>query len=244
MNTTIFSPEPITEKTGWMVFLAGPMKASPVGWRKKLVETATEMGLDNVTFVNPRYTTMRMPSNQAKWETQGLRMCDVALFWIPNMRANAELGNRVYAETTKMEFAENIARGKKIILGIDSEIQGSTRMRFLAKNYGLKAVHTSMEDCLKELKEWIESNDRAQAKVHYIAAPRFNSKEQLASHPEFVSLLTMNHTLMERWNKLVVPGDEVIVVGEFGDEEWKKLLNGDIKVVDSVEGDIVCKQLI
>ena len=101
-----------------------------------------------------------------------------------------------------------------------------------------------MEDCLKELKEWIESNDRAQAKVHYIAAPRFNSKEQLASHPEFVSLLTMNQTLMERWNKLVVPGDEVIVVGEFGDEEWKKLLNGDIKVVDSVEGDIVCKQLI
>lgn len=54
----------------------------------------------------------------------------------------------------------------------------------------------------------------------------------------------MNQTLMERWNKLVVPGDEVIVVGEFGDEEWKKLLNGDIKVVDSVEGDIVCKQLI
>ena len=80
--------------------------------------------------------------------------------------------------------------------------------------------------------------------VHYIAAPRFNSKKQLASHPEFVSLLTMNQTLMERWNKLVVPGDEVIVVGDCGDEEWKKLLNGDIKVVDSVEGDIVCKQLI
>ena len=41
-------------------------------------------------------------------------MCDVALFWIPNKDPKVELGNRIYAETTKMELAENIARGKKI----------------------------------------------------------------------------------------------------------------------------------
>ena len=230
MNQIINSPTKITEKTGWTVFLAGPMKASPRGWRNKLVKAATEMGMDNITFISPRYTTMRMPSNQVELETQGLRMCDVALFWIPNKDPKAELGTRVYAETTKMELAENFARGKKIILGIDTEINGTRHMKFLAKRYGIKKVHTSMEGCLEELKAWIE---KQKPKVHYIAAPRFDSKEQLAVHPEFVDLLAMNQTLMERWNRIVAPGDKVYVVGEFGNTEWMNLLNGEIHIEDS-----------
>ena len=230
MNQIINSPAVITEKTGWTVFLAGPMKASPRGWRNKLVKAATEMGMDNITFISPRYTTMRMPSNQVEWETQGLRMCDVALFWIPNKDPKAELGTRVYAETTKMELAENFARGKKIILGIDTEINGTRHMKILAKRYGIKKVHTSMEGCLEELKAWIEKQT---PKVHYIAAPRFDSKEQLAVHPEFVDLLAMNQTLMERWNRIVAPGDKVYVVGEFGNTEWMNLLNGEIHIEDS-----------
>ena len=230
MNQIINSPTKITEKTGWTVFLAGPMKASPRGWRNKLVKAATEMGMDNITFISPRYTTMRMPSNQVEWETQGLRMCDVALFWIPNKDPKAELGTRVYAETTKMELAENFARGKKIILGIDTEINGTRHMKFLAKRYGIKKVHTSMEGCLEELKAWIE---KQKPKVLYIAAPRFDSKEQLAVHPEFVDLLAMNQTLMERWNRIVAPGDKVYVVGEFGNTEWMNLLNGEIHIEDS-----------
>lgn len=229
MNQIINSPAVITEKTGWTVFLAGPMKASPRRWRNKLVKAATEMGMDNITFISPRYTTMRMPSNQVEWETQGLRMCDVALFWIPNKDPKAELGTRVYAETTKMELAENIARGKKIILGIDSEISGTRHMKFLAKRYGVK-VHTSMEGCLAELKERIE---KSEPKEHHIVAPGFDSKEQLAVHPEFVDLLAMNQTLMDRWNKLVKPGDKVYVTGEFGNEEWMKLVNGEVQLVDS-----------
>ena len=230
MNQIINSPTKITEKTGWTVFLAGPMKASPRGWRNKLVKAATEMGMDNITFISPRYTTMRMPSNQVEWETQGLRMCDDALFWIPNKDPKAELGTRVYAETTKMELAENFARGKKIILGIDTEINGTRHMKFLAKRYGIKKVHTSMEGCLEELKAWIE---KQKPKVHYIAAPRFDSKEQLAVHPEFVDLLAMNQTLMERWNRIVAPGDKVYVVGEFCNTEWMNLLNGEIHIEDS-----------
>ena len=77
-----------------------------------------------------------------------------ALLWIPYKDPKAELGNRIYAETTKMELPENLARGKKVILGIDSEICGTRHMKFLAKRYGVK-VHTSMEGCLAELTEWM-----------------------------------------------------------------------------------------
>ena len=230
MNQIINSPTEIKNKNGWTVFLAGPMHSSPRGWRNKLVKAAGEMGLENITFLSPRYTTMRMPSNQVQWETQGLRMCDVAMFWIPNKDPKAELGTRVYAETTKMELAENFARGKKIILGIDTEINGTTHMKFLAKRYGIKKVHTSMEGCLEELKEWIE---KSEPKVHHIIAPKFDSKEQLAAHPEFVDLLAMNQTLMERWNRIVAPEDKVYVHGELGNEEWMKLVNGDIQIVNN-----------
>ena len=50
MNQSINSPTVITEKTGWTVFLAGPMKASPRGWRNKLVKAATKkviLGIDS-----------------------------------------------------------------------------------------------------------------------------------------------------------------------------------------------------
>lgn len=107
-------------------------------------------------------------------------------------------------------------------------------MKFLAKRYGIKKVHTSMEECLEELKAWIE---KQKPMVHYIAAPGFDSKDQVAVHPEFVDLLAMNQTLMERWNRIVAPGDKVYVVGDFGNEEWMKLVNGEVQVVDpSVDG--------
>ena len=44
MNKIINSPTEISKKEGWMVFLAGPMKASPRGWRNKLVKAAGEIG--------------------------------------------------------------------------------------------------------------------------------------------------------------------------------------------------------
>ena len=43
------------------------------------------------------------------------------------------------------------------------------------------------------MKEWIE---KAKHTEHHILSPGFDSKQQLAAHPEFVDLLAMNQTLM------------------------------------------------
>lgn len=224
MNSIINSPQEITCKDGWTVFLAGPMKASPRGWRNNLVKAACAMGIDGVTFLSPRFTTRHQPTNQVQWETQGLRMCDVALFWIPNKDPQAELGSRVYAGTTRMELAENLARGRKIILGIDSDIAGTSHMKFLARRYGISKVHTSMEGCLEELKAWMERPSRE----HHLDVPQFDSEEVLSQHPEFVDMLAMNQTIMERWNRIVAPGDKVYVDGPVPETGWMKLINGDI----------------
>lgn len=230
MNKIIHSPEVIAKKEGWMVFLAGPMKASPRGWREKLVKTAGEMGIDNVTFLSPRFKGKFKPKNQVEWETQGLRMCDVALFWIPNKDPNANPGHHIYAGTTRMELAENLARGRKVILGIDSDISGTRHMKFLAERYGIKKVHDSMEGCLQELKEWIERPREKNERLHFIDSPQFDSKEALMKQPWFVDMLAMNQTLMEHWNNTVSPGDKVYVKGDFGNTDWMPLLNGDLLV--------------
>jgi hypothetical protein len=38
---------------------------------------------------------------------------------------------------------------------------------------------------------------------------------------------------MERWNRIVAPEDKVYVHGELGNEEWMKLVNGDIQIVNN-----------
>ena len=98
-------------------------------------------------------------------------------------------------------------------------------MKFLAKRYGIKKVHNSMEGCLEELKAWMERPQQE----HHLDSPQFDSEEALAKHPEFVDMLAMNQTIMERWNRVVAPGDKVKIDGETPDSWWMKLINGKIE---------------
>lgn len=82
-----------------------------------------------------------------------------------------------------------------------------------------------MEGCLEELKAWIERPQRE----HILEAPLFDSEEALDKHPEFVDMLAMNQTIMERWNRIVAPGDKVVVKGTLPESEWLQLINGNIQ---------------
>ena len=226
MIEVLKSPQPIAEKKQWMVFLAGPMSGAP-SWQAQVPKVAEKVGLDNVTFLNPRKTDRFVThSTQLNWETFGLRISDVILFWIPP-QAREMKPHRVYAITTRMEFAENCARGHKIIFGLDPEVEdltGISHLKHLAKYYGIKKVHSTLEDCLKELKQWLEGRE-SQPKEHHVPGPAFDAMESLKrSYP----LKNRNQTLMERWNQTVGLHDTVYVEGGFGAEEWKPFLNGKI----------------
>lgn len=228
MIKVVKSPQPIAEKKHWTVFLAGPMNGAP-SWQAQVPKVAAKVGLDNVTFLNPRKTDRFVThSTQLNWETFGLRMADVILFWIPP-QARKMKPHRVYAITTRMEFAENCARGHKIIFGLDPEVEeltGISHLKHLAKYYGIKKVHSTLEDCLKELTKWLESRE-SQPKEHHVTGPAFDSMESLKrSFP----LKNRNQTLMEQWNQTVGLYDTVYVEGEFGSGEWIKFLNGEIHI--------------
>jgi len=117
MIEVIKSPQPFTEETQWTVFLAGPMNGAP-SWQAQALKVAEKLGIENLTLLNPRKTDRFVsPTYQVNWETFGLRMCDVILFCIPPQTREMK-PNRVYAITTRMEMAENLARGHKVIIGL------------------------------------------------------------------------------------------------------------------------------
>ena len=153
LNRVIKSPTPVNEKDGLTFFLAGPMKGAPK-WQRTVPKLAEELGISGVTFLNP-YHCQRWVSWKAQvdWESAGLRLCDIALFWIPNQETEVE--GRDYAQTTRMELLENLALGKRVILGIDTDIRAADYMRYKASHYGVKHIHKTLEGCLKELKEEI-----------------------------------------------------------------------------------------
>ena len=51
----------------------------------------------------------------------------------------------------------------------------------------------------------------------------------LAARAQFSSVLDMNQTIVERWNRQVGLHDTVWCSGIVGDDSWLRLLNGDIR---------------
>ena len=233
MIEMIKCPQQVTEKTQWTAFLAGPMNGAP-SWQAQAPKVAEKVGIENLTLLNPRKTERFVAGTyQVNWETFGLRMCDVILFWIPP-QAREMKPWRYYAITTRLEMAENLARGHKVIIGIDPEFKnqngedmaGIHHLRRMAKYYGVKEIHTSLEDCMKELKAWMERPRKEEERVHHIPGPMFEPMGKLSR--QIQANTNRNQTLMEHWNQTVAPGDTVYLEGEFGAEEWKPFLNGTI----------------
>ena len=101
---------------------------------------------------------------------------------------------------------------------------GIHHLRRMAKYYGVKEIHTSLEDCMKELKVWMERPRKEEEKVHHMAGPAFEPMDKLSRMIK--PSTSRNETLMEHWNQTVAPGDTVYLDGDFGAEEWKPFLNG------------------
>ena len=221
-GTMYAPPTPFAEKKGWTVFLAGPIGGAPP-WQKSVPKAAEKVGLEGVAWLNPR--GRHLPHRpQVEWETHGLRVCDYILFWVPKQAAPAV---KPYALTTRMEFAENLARGKRIVLGVDPDVRWMRHAKFLAERYGVKKVHKSLEDCLRALKRELARSRPAERDVD---GPAWVA-ETLARHPVCVDDLARNQLLAEQWNREFAPGDVVHVRGGLPvDASLLPLLNGDIRL--------------
>ena len=106
-NMIIKSPNNLpSNKNKWYIFLAGPIQGAPE-WQNNIPNINSE-----VILLSPRrdnYNNFNY-DEQISWETKCLRIADIILFWIPESIESIE--GHDYAQTTRTEFVEYLARGK------------------------------------------------------------------------------------------------------------------------------------
>ena len=115
----------------WKVFLAGPIQGAP-SWQHSIDS------IENVIFYSPRresYNNFNY-SEQVLWERDYMNYSDVILIWIPEEEEQVE--GRSYAQTTRTEFGEYLALGKKIIFGCYDDFPGKRYFASKLKEYGVK----------------------------------------------------------------------------------------------------------
>jgi calcineurin-like phosphoesterase family protein len=231
MSKIIRSPEaliPGKRKDSTYVFLAGPIQ----GVHDWQTEDIPDLG-EGITLINPRRAEHPDPTfdwnEQVSWETAALRVSDYVLFWVPKEEEHIE--GRDYAQTTKIELMENLARGKNIVFGIDPEVHTRRYLVHKFEAYTNRKAHDNLEDCIKELKEMISERENGD-RTFFTSDTHFGSVRtlQLSKRP-FLDDLEMDWTMIERWNKVVSPSARVIHLGDFGDYEAAKYLNGNITLM-------------
>lgn len=210
----------------WKVFLAGPIQGAP-NWQHSVENLFTNEQNSNVVFLSPRrlsYDNFNY-EEQVLWEKKYMALADVILFWIPEEIENVE--GRSYAQTTRTEFGEYLARGKKIIFGAYKEFPG---LRYfgskLKQYYGNKCkIHSSLEGCLKELNDYISSSTPT---TYFISDTHFGDSRALElSKRPYNSVETMDYDMMLKWNTTVKPIDTVYHLGDLGDKlDFISNLNG------------------
>lgn len=217
---------PGVKKNSTYCFLVGPIKGSDK-WQFTVPE------IDGITWINPRRPEKiegELPQEewlkQVNWETRGLRISDVVLVWIPKA-IEENVSN--YAKTTRSEITEVLARRKKVIIGIEDNIAGKRYLVEKAKQYGINVVHNSLDGCLDELKLWYKNRG---ADTFFTSDTHFNQQRTLElSQRPFRDLDDMNWSLIENWNRVVTPTSKIFIIGDFGDYNYLKYLNGQPVVI-------------
>ena len=200
----------------WKVFLAGPIQGAP-NWQHS-VETLfiNEQQNDKIVFLSPRrlsYNNFNY-EEQVQWEKKYMALADVILFWIPE--ASEDIKGRSYAQTTRTEFGEYLARGKKIIFGAYKEFPGlryfeSKLKQYYGDNY---KIHSLLEDCLKELNDYISSNKPT---TYFISDTHFGDSRALElSKRPYNSVTRMDDDMIMKWNTTVKPNDTIYHLGDLG----------------------------
>lgn len=201
-------------------FTAGPINGSSP-WQHNLPV------IPGLTWISPRrYDYKDFDFNeQVKWETIGLKISDFILFWIPSPVENIQ--GRDYGQTTRTEFGEFYKR-PGCVFGCFPDFPGRRYFEKKVEEQG-KVLHTTIEECIEELKSKILSHS---PKIFFTSDTHFGSQRALElSKRPFRDVNEMDWTMIERWNSIVKPNDVVYHLGDFGESWPAQYLNGKIKLI-------------
>lgn len=201
-------------------FIAGPINGSSP-WQHNFPV------IPGLTWISPRRYDYKDfdYDEQFKWETIGLKISDFILFWIPSPVENIQ--GRDYGQTTRTEFGEFYKR-PGCIFGCYPDFPGRRYLEKKVEEQG-KVLHTTLEECIEELKSKILSHS---PKIFFTSDTHFGSQRvlELSKRP-FRDVNEMDWTMIERWNSVVKPNDVVYHLGDFGESWPAQYLNGKIRLI-------------
>ena len=211
----------------WKVFLAGPIQGAPA-WQHSINK------IKNVIFYSPRrksYSNFNY-KEQTEWEMDYMNYADVILFWIPEEIEHVE--GRSYAQTTRTEFGEYLALGKKIIFGCYNDFPGKRYFVSKLEEYGVDSkIHSSLDECLAELKNYIKDCEK-NPQTWFTSDTHFSDPRawELSRRP-FKSVEEMDKVLIRNWNDNVKPCDTIYHLGDFTKDPKNVIpwLNGNIILI-------------
>jgi len=233
-NKILNSPElheDLKKETVW-VFLGGPCQGSE-NWQSRFSQEFPDIG---ITICNPRRENMgdgpEYYSEQLEWERTHLEASDILAFWFAPKAF--DVPGRDYGQTTRYELGEWITKAKEsrktMVLGIDQSIPG--RRYFLEKASGCPWIH--VVDSWDQFKEVV--NREAAIKMisgtwWFTSDTHFGSERALKlSVRPFMDVSEMDWTMIRNWNSVVGPNDFVCHLGDFGNPEVLRWLNGRIRL--------------
>jgi calcineurin-like phosphoesterase family protein len=167
--------------------------------------------------------------SQTEWESIGLRIADIILFWIP--APVEDIAGRGYAQTTRIEFSENIGRhNKPLVTGIYPDYNGRQYFINKSQEYRNEPIYETLDECLDKIRELVAEKRRK--KLFFTSDTHFSSERALElSKRPFFSVHDMDWTMIDRWNSVVGPNDTVYHLGDFGDSWPLGYLNGKITFI-------------
>ena len=204
----------------WEIFLAGPIQDAEE-WQNTLPE------IPEITWISPRresYDSFDYVP-QVDWETRMLRRSNIVIFYIPPEKGHTP--GHEYAQTTRTEFGEILARGKKVFLGVHNDFPGRKYLEEKLKQYDPEEkVYDNLNDLISAVLKYIDKKSKT---VYFTSDTHFSSHRALElSRRPFKNINQMDWYMIEKWNDTVVPGSKVFHLGDFGNEWALEYLSGKI----------------
>lgn len=229
-KSMVVCPDPIYNLNDkWKVFVMGPIQGAQP-WQYMLPE------IPGVVWLNPRRKEYPVPGfdykQQVDWETEAALSANIILAWLPMQTVDQP--GRSYAQTTRWELGEYIAKGKTVILGADPDFPGRRYFEYKAKEYAnVRGVYGTLADCIEDLKQHLFARAMKGTKVWFTSDTHFSSERawELSKRP-FKNVTDMDWTMIQKWNDIVKPQDIVFHLGDFG-EHWPLFhLTGKLNFMD------------
>ncbi len=210
------------------IFLAGPCPRKDYEasdkWRNEAYSLLEDMGFNGYTLnpTNKNYDKVKDLTKQTSWEHEAMKKASAIVFWL-------ERSDEFPGFTSNFEIGEWI-RSPRVYVGIPENSKTKNANRYIAikAEEAGKKVYTTLKDMLLDVTYDLEQK----GKTWLTSDTHFGAERTLEfSKRPFKNVEEMDLEIISNWNKNVRPNDDVYILGDFGDENRAKCLNGNLHFI-------------